>query len=370
MDTKSLSHVEIKNADKGEVAAVFATFNVVDLDGDVTRPDAFTDGSDVVISAYGHRSWEGVLPVGSGIIKTTPTEAILYGQFFMDTTAGRETFSVVKALGARQAWSYGFEILESEPGEFEGKSVRFLRKVQPYEVSPTLRGAGIGTRVVTAKSAPHTVGAHKMINPHDTSVVSRAWNGYDTTTAIPDGVRPSDLRSVYAWVDPTGDPELKSSYKFPHHHGVDGSANARACLAGIATLNSTKSGIGEQDQAAVHAHLAGHLRDFDREPPGLRCDGDTPLKFNDELAEGLAGLSVLVDKASRVVALRAEKGKTLSRVNTEVLEWITDDLKRLDALLTNPPAGVVSEEELTSTLLASLARIHGLGRAEQSNVNS
>jgi hypothetical protein len=181
-------------------------------------------------------------------------------------------------------------------------------------------------------------------------------------SALPEDARPSDLRSVYAWVDPDGDPEAKSSYKFPHHHGVSGPANIRACLAGIAALNGGRGGadIPEADRKAVYNHLAAHLRDADREPPELRAAQGGAVKFNDELIEGLAGVSALVDSATRVVALRAEKGKTLSRVNTEVLEWIADDLKRLEALLTNPPAGTVSDEEITSTFLASLARIHNV----------
>ncbi|WP_206700431.1 hypothetical protein, partial [Actinomadura sp. RB99] len=84
MDTKSL-RVEVKDADKGEVTAVFSTFDVVDSDRDVTKAGAFEDGAEVVISAYGHTSWSGLLPVGKGVIRTTKTEALLEGSFFLDT---------------------------------------------------------------------------------------------------------------------------------------------------------------------------------------------------------------------------------------------------------------------------------------------
>lgn len=53
---KTLADVELKeDGDRGEVTAVFSTFDVVDADGDVTRKGAFTEGAPVVISAYGHR---------------------------------------------------------------------------------------------------------------------------------------------------------------------------------------------------------------------------------------------------------------------------------------------------------------------------
>lgn len=150
---KQIGRVEIKNADKGEVTAVFATLNVVDSDKDVTRPGAFENGAKVRISAYGHKSWEGMLPVGKGTIREVGNEAILEGRFFLDTVAGRETFTVVKALGedGLQEWSYGFDVISSEPGEFNGQKVRFLNKLKVHEVSPVLLGAGVGTRVLAAK---------------------------------------------------------------------------------------------------------------------------------------------------------------------------------------------------------------------------
>ena len=74
------------------------------------------------------------------------------GRFFLNTTAGRDTFEVVKELGNRQEWSYGFNVDDSEKGEHEGKSVRILKKMTVHEVSPVLRGAGLGTRTNYAKS--------------------------------------------------------------------------------------------------------------------------------------------------------------------------------------------------------------------------
>jgi len=150
---KQLSHVEIKSPDEGQVSAVFSTFNVLDSDNDVTLPGAFEDGAEVVISGYQHTSWGGALPVGKGRIRTTKSEAIMEGQFFLDTTAGRETFTVVKELGPRQQWSYGFDIEEADTGTFNGEDVQFLKRLTVFEVSPVLRGAGMNTRTLVAKAA-------------------------------------------------------------------------------------------------------------------------------------------------------------------------------------------------------------------------
>ena len=152
MQVKALRGVEIKDVDKGTVSAVFSTFNVIDSDRDVTLPGAFEDGAKWKISAYGHKSWMGALPVGKGTVRTTGTEAILDGQFFMDTQHGADTFRTVKAMDELQEWSYSVHPLKESYGEFEGQQVRFLEQLGPGEVSPVLAGAGIGTRTLAAKS--------------------------------------------------------------------------------------------------------------------------------------------------------------------------------------------------------------------------
>lgn len=157
MDSKNLGRVEIKDADKGQVVAVFSTFNTVDLDGDVVIPGAFEDGAKVRISAYNHMSWMGELPVGKGVVRTSDTEAILDGQFFMDTAHGLNTFNVIKAMGNLQEWSYGFDILKASFGQFDGREVRFLEQMKMYEVSPVLIGAGVDTRTLVAKNGDMTL---------------------------------------------------------------------------------------------------------------------------------------------------------------------------------------------------------------------
>lgn len=337
MSTKALSRVEIKDAERGIVEAVFSTFNVVDKDGDVTLPGAFDDGATVPVSAYGHTSWEGRLPVGFATIRQTESEAVATAQFLMDTQHGADTFRTVKSLHQRGLgeWSYGYDSLDSYPGEMNGRAVRFLRKQLVHEVSPVLVGAGVGTRTLSAKAGHRSEGAamtiKTAIRPHNTDVVNQAWDAAGVVSAIPDDASVSDLRSVFAFVEAGGDPEAKSAYKFPHHHGPGGAANVRACLAGIAALNGARGGADVAgDREGVYAHLAAHLRDADREPPELRAaDGNTKLDLRDEVAAALAGVSAAVDSASRVVALRAAKGKQLSKVNAEYLDWLDEDLMAL-----------------------------------------
>lgn len=156
---KTISSVQIKDAEKGTVSAVFSTFNVVDKDGDLTLPGAIKDGTEVVISAYGHQSHHGALPLGKGVIHTTKTEAILDGQFFMDTAHGADAFKVVKNLSESglQEWSYSLHNVTRKSVEEDGQSYWVIEDIGLIkEVSPVLIGAGVNTRTLVAKGLKFT----------------------------------------------------------------------------------------------------------------------------------------------------------------------------------------------------------------------
>ncbi|MEU6674767.1 HK97 family phage prohead protease [Streptomyces sp. NPDC046925] len=381
MERKSLpGGLEIKDADKGIVTAVFSTMNVRDLDGDFTREGAFTDGAKVAISAYGHKSWDGALPVGKGIIRVKGKKAVLEGQFFMNTAHGKDTFETVKALAEEGLgeWSYGFDIEEHSYGKEGDRQVRYLDRVKVHEVSPVLLGAGVGTRTTSVKSrqgadtepaeAKAGTAVRGPIPARETATLARQWDGAKTVADLPEDARPSQLRTVFAWVDPDGDPELKASYRFAHHHGIDGPANLRACLQGIAKLNGAgDAGIPDADREAVYRHLSAHLLDADRDAPELRDRGSASVKnptLNEELVTALTLVSGAIESASRVVALRREKGKGLSKVNGEILGWIADDLKSLESLMSLPveqdePEGP-GEDEKAELFLRSIALANGM----------
>lgn len=355
MESKSSRGVEIKNADKGEVSAVIATLNVVDKDGDVSTRDTFEDGQEVLISAYGHRSWDGALPVGKGYIRVTNSEAILDGRFFLETAAGKDTFQVVKQLGAKQEWSYGFTTIEADRGQFDGKDVQFLKRVDVHEASPVLQGAGVNTRTLSVKAAKEPVEAikegrvmsdyHAAVRPHETPTTTKAWSAAEAEARL--DVMPSilDLRSMYAWCDPSGDPEVKSSYRFPHHDGPGGPANLRACITAIAKLNGAAGGPGipEGDRRGVYNHLAAHLVDADRLPAELKSTASGTSKFTEDAAAVLASVDALLERGQEVMALRRSKGKAMAAESVELLEWVFDGLKAFRVLLDTPQEDAARE---------------------------
>jgi HK97 family phage prohead protease len=250
LNTKSFQGaLELKaDSDTGEFRATFATLNVVDRDGDVTSPGAFTE-QPVKIASWGHQ-WTQ-LPVGLGTIRADSERAWVDGQFFLDTTPGRDTYTTVKRLGGLQEWSYGFEILDATFGQFDGKDVRFLKRLNVFEVSPVLLGAGIGTRTDSIKS-PFSDHLARVLDEVG-AVVTRA--GEITSLRAKEGrtLSAANRRKLEALLDALG--------------GLDPLRTEIAdLLAAAAPPSDDSPKAAESDPSAlfaewlhIQARLAGHL---------------------------------------------------------------------------------------------------------------
>ena len=151
MNRKMFAPGELKLDDQGHIRAAFAQLDVIDSDKDVTRAGAMPAKA-VPMSAYGNTSWDGALPVGKGLITEDGDWAVFDGDFFMNTTHGRDAFETVKELGDLAEYSYGYAVLDSERGTKDGEPVRFLNSLDVFEVSPVLKGAGVGTHTMSIKS--------------------------------------------------------------------------------------------------------------------------------------------------------------------------------------------------------------------------
>lgn len=151
MEKKTFTLKDAKLSNEGSFTAIFSRFNVIDKQGDMTLPGAFGEQR-VVISAYGHGSWQGALPVGKGRIYENAEGGIVEGQFFLDTAAGADTYKTVKNLGDLQEFSYALPEIDYEMRTIEGVNIRVLKRIKVNEVSPVLLGAGVGTGLLDIKS--------------------------------------------------------------------------------------------------------------------------------------------------------------------------------------------------------------------------
>jgi phage head maturation protease len=153
---KDLGPLEIKDHEKGEVEAVIATLGVVDRDGDIITASAIKSGSKVIMSRYGHDAVYGESPVGKGALHVDGESVLFRGKMFLSTDRGREIFNVLKEMGSDQQWSFGFRVLGAEVPDDDARAKgasRILTKLDAFEVSPVLQGAGIGTHTVAMKAA-------------------------------------------------------------------------------------------------------------------------------------------------------------------------------------------------------------------------
>lgn len=96
------------------------------------------------------------------------------------------------------------------------------------------------------------------IGPHRTSTTEREWDGPAAVAAAPDD--PAVLRYMHAWRSADGDPDVKASYKMPHHGPRQGSpAVMPAVRNALARLSQTQ--LPAADRAAVERHLRAHMED-------------------------------------------------------------------------------------------------------------
>lgn len=95
----------------------------------------------------------------------------------------------------------------------------------------------------------------RAIASHDTATADTAWDGPAAVAAAPNEA--AVLRYMHAWMDAEGDPDAKSSYKFPHHARAGAPANMAACRNAMSRL--PQADIPEGDRAGVERHIRNHM---------------------------------------------------------------------------------------------------------------
>lgn len=156
MFTKSMV---IKDMDeKGKGQALIARLSEIDSDDDTYAAGAFSwkEGRGQwtqMIPAHDRRA----MPFGKSWLYERQDEALADFTLNLDTQPGKEWHAALKfdlATGQPvQEWSYGFDVLDAGHEDRSGKRVRVLKRLDVFEISPVLRGAGVGTGTLGIKSA-------------------------------------------------------------------------------------------------------------------------------------------------------------------------------------------------------------------------
>lgn len=149
METKHITTRAVLKAegDDGAIEAVFSTFGVVDRDGDIVEAGAIPDDQPVPM-VWSH-DWARM--IGKGVTRIEEDRAVFSGGLFLDTDAGQDAYRTIKSMGDLMEYSWGFRILDADFVERDEEYVRIIKRVELYEVSPVLVGAGVGTQTLSLK---------------------------------------------------------------------------------------------------------------------------------------------------------------------------------------------------------------------------
>jgi hypothetical protein len=171
---------------------------------------------------------------------------------FSIVNVGSNRDALVTHLGQKGFKTNGKIKIESEEGkEISVDVTEFLNKLLCED-----------KRVIPHKKYP--------LDPEESE-----WNG-------PEERREADvpaLRLISTWFD-AEKPEVKSSYKLPHHRAQGHNTVLRGVRAAMGALLGARGGVDipEGDRKGTHSHLAAHLREFDKEVPEFRVYEDVELK--------------------------------------------------------------------------------------------
>lgn len=163
----------------------------------------------------------------------------------------------------------------------------------------------------------------------------------------------ADLKIMCTWVN-SEEPDLKTSYKLPHHRAKGHNVVWRAVAAAMGALLGARGGvrIPAEDRKGVYNHLAKHYKQFDKEPPEFKEYDEPELRemFEDVWFEELGDVITMEmelgetdEKSGRVLS---EKNRKLVKSCVEMLSKLleaSEPAEEGDKELTAEESGKITE---------------------------
>lgn len=156
--TREIKSLTVKEMDEaGHGLARIATLSAIDHDGDTYVKGAFAwkEGGHQwvpILPAHDRKA----MPLGKARLFEDGDAANAELHLNLKSEAGREWHATLKFDLEKgqpvQEWSYGFDVLDKADESRNGQPVRVLKRLDVHEVSPVVRGAGIGTGTLSLKS--------------------------------------------------------------------------------------------------------------------------------------------------------------------------------------------------------------------------
>jgi len=322
--------------DQGEFEGHFAVFGNVDEGGDIAHPGMFArtiqERGRRVKFFYAH-DWNKLIAPPPHRLNEDGVGLFAAGKLTLGSFWGKETWALMKD-GALTEGSFGYEAVKFD---YDGEGVRNLREVKLFELSPVPLGMNPLTELRAVKALlegqhlplgmslydallGHVRAATKgALPPHNTPKADEGIE-WDAGAVLRQVEGAAALRRIHAWVDEDGDPEVKSSYKLPHHT-ADGKVVLRAVQAAGGALMGGRGGVNlpESDMAGVKRHLQTHYHQFDRQAPweeeaGLEAFLELPALIAHELKIGRVLSAANVEKARGALSALQEAIDALTQL--------------------------------------------------------
>jgi len=191
-----------ENDAPGAFEALVSVFGVVDSDGDVVMPGAFTKtlaaGPKAIVHSH---DWQAA-PIGQTVSAQETSEGLLVkGRLFVapdeDHARAREVYAAMRG-GALTEFSWGGRVTSETRKEAENGDVTYeLNEIDLVEYGPCLKGANPSTRLLAVKSMVQA----DVLTREEARVVL----GVDTAKAETETPAPTEAPAVDPAVAPLGD---------------------------------------------------------------------------------------------------------------------------------------------------------------------
>lgn len=346
----------------------WASKPVLDRDGEIIANDAWDienfEKNPVILFAHDYSK----LPVGKAMWLRKQRQGLKFKPKFAPTQDGRDLYLMYKE-GFMNSFSVGFIPRDFEEDEdqmieyvgwFGGKYEKPLlthTDVELLEIScvpvPScpdalvermmngeIKAKGLQQAIRDTMSKTVIPFKHYALDPEDAS-----WDGPEERKEAD----VDDLKLMSTWFD-SEDPDVKSSYKLPHHRAEGHNTVWRGTAAAMVALLGGRGGVDipDGDRRGVYGHLKKHYDEFDKPVPEFKHYTEHDLKTMDE-AIGKEAIQTSAGKISggweeadieerdpveamRQEGLEKEKDNIIP-VTTELWHEIMDTIKDYTAAL-------------------------------------
>lgn len=212
---------------------------------------------------------------------------------FANTAMGKEIYQLYQD-GFMNSFSVGFvpkawedDEEKAKEGELYNKPLRTYTDVELLEIScvpvgscPDALAERYANGEIKTKGLQGGIelAISKTVIPfkkHSLAPEDTAWDGPKERAAA----EVSDLKIMSTWYD-SESPDLKSSYKLPHHKASGHSTVWRGVAAAMVALLGGRGGVSipSGDKKGVYNHLSKHYKEFDKPVPEFKEYTEEELK--------------------------------------------------------------------------------------------